>query len=119
MNKLHLLLLAALIGCSLLLVRTAYETRRLYTELDKAKGEQRKLDIEWKRLDAERQAQATHLRIERTAREKLAMRTADPAVTVYIDDRDAVAAPSLLPAPAAAPALPPTPPPTVVAGARP
>ena len=35
---------------------------------------------------AERQAQATHIRVEKTAREKLAMRTATPAVTQYVDD---------------------------------
>ncbi len=114
MNKLHLLLLAALIGSALLLVKTAYETRRLFTALDNAKTEQKKLDIEHKRLDAERQAQATHLRVEKTARDKLAMRTASPAVTVYVDDRSTVAAPATAPAPQPATLPPPA---TIVAGA--
>ena len=35
--------------------------------------------------------QATHLRVEKTAREKLQMRTATPAVTTYVTDPAAVA----------------------------
>jgi cell division protein FtsL len=86
MARLNVLLLIALIASSLYLVRTAYESRRLFTELDRAKNESARLDTESKRLEAERQAAATHLRVERTAREKLAMRNATPAVTVYVVD---------------------------------
>ena len=86
MTRLAVLLLAALIGSSLYLVKTSYEARRLYALLDRAKAEQHQLDIEYKRLDAEAQAQATHLRVEKTAREKLQMRTASPAVTQYVTD---------------------------------
>ena len=86
MKGLAVLLLALLIGFSLYLVKTSYEARRLFTLLDRARGEQRQLDTEYKRLDAERQAQATNLRVEKTAREKLQMRTATPAVTQYVID---------------------------------
>lgn len=86
MIKVNLLLLAALIGSAMLLVNTSYEGRRLYAALDRAKTEQNQLEIEFKRLDAERQAQATHLRVEKVAREKLQMRTATPAVTQYVAD---------------------------------
>ncbi len=92
MTKLTVLLLAALIGSSLYLVKTSYESRRLYALLDRAKAEQHQLDTEYKRLDAEAQAQATHLRVEKTAREKLQMRTATPAVTQYVTDTAASAA---------------------------
>lgn len=81
-----MLLTLALIASSLYLVRTAYESRRLFAELDRAKTEAGKLDTEFKRLEAERQAAATNLRVERTARERLAMRSASPAVTVYVQD---------------------------------
>ncbi|WP_425257746.1 cell division protein FtsL [Rubrivivax sp. RP6-9] len=87
MTKLNLLLVIALLGSALVLVRTSYEGRRLFAALDRAKNEQRQLDIDYKRLDAERQAQATHLRVEQVAREKLQMRTATPAVTQYVGDR--------------------------------
>lgn len=86
MMKLNFVLLVALLASALVLVRTSYESRRLFATLDKAKNEQRQLEIEWKRLDAERQAQATHLRVEKVAREKLQMRTATPAVTQYVTD---------------------------------
>jgi cell division protein FtsL len=86
MTKLNMVLTLALVASSLYLVRTAYESRRLFAELDRAKSEATRLEIDAKRLEAERQAQATNLRVERTAREKLAMRTATPAVTVYVTD---------------------------------
>lgn len=86
MMKLNLLLLVGLLGSAMLLVNTSYEGRRLYAALDRAKTEQNQLEIEFKRLDAERQAQATHLRVEKVAREKLQMRTATPAVTQYVAD---------------------------------
>ena len=86
MTRLNILLLLALVASSLYLVRTAYDSRRLFAELDKSKNEAARLDSEFKRFEAEREAQATSLRVERTAREKLAMRTASPAVTVYVQD---------------------------------
>ncbi|MBS1176311.1 MAG: ftsL [Proteobacteria bacterium] len=86
MTRVNLLLLAALLASCLYLVKTAYESRRLFHALDRARVEQAKLDTEFKRLDAERQAQATHLRVEKVAREKLRMRTATPAVTQYVSD---------------------------------
>jgi cell division protein FtsL len=86
MTRMNLLLGLALLLSSLYLVRTAYDARRLFAELDKAKNEAARLDIEYKRFEAEREAQATSLRVERTARDKLAMRTATPAVTVYVQD---------------------------------
>lgn len=79
-------LVAALLASSLLLVKTSYESRQLFAALDSARAEQRQLDAEYKRLDAEAQAQSTHLRVERTARERLQMRTATPAVTAYVVD---------------------------------
>ena len=85
MNRLQILLVGGLLGSSLLLVNSAYETRRLFTALERAKAEERQLDSELKRLDAERQVQSTHLRVERVARERLQMRTATPAVTHWVN----------------------------------
>jgi cell division protein FtsL len=86
MAKLNLLLIVALLGSALLLVKTAYESRQLFAALDAARVEKKQLDAEFKRVDAEAQAQGTHLRVERTARERLQMRTATPAVTAYVFD---------------------------------
>ena len=86
MTKLNILLVIALLASALLLVKTAYESRQLFAALDQARVEQKQLDAEYKRLDAEAQAQSTHLRVERTARERLQMRTATPGVTAYVFD---------------------------------
>ncbi len=86
MSKLNVLLLVALLLSCLVQVRSAYESRRLFAELDVARRERQQLDSEFKHLDAEAQAQGTHLRVERTARERLQMRTASPAVTAYVQD---------------------------------
>jgi cell division protein FtsL len=93
MSKINVILVMALLGSCLLLVKTSYESRQLFSALDLARAEQKQLDAEFKRLDAESQAQGTHLRVERTARERLQMRTATPAVTTYVFDPAASEAP--------------------------
>ena len=85
-RRINLVLALALLGSALVLVRVAYESRSAFTELDRSRQAARALEAEFKRLDAERQAQATHARVERLARERLAMRAVTPAVTVYVDD---------------------------------
>ncbi len=84
MTRLNALLLIALVFSSVYLVRVSHESRRLFAELDKARNEERLLDNEFERLKSDKQSQATPLRVEKTARDKLAMRTATPAVTQYI-----------------------------------
>ncbi len=85
MTRLNLVLLAALIVSSLYLVKVSYESRRLFTELDRAQVLARGLDTEHERLQIDQRAQATPLRVEQVAREKLQMRSATPAVTEYIE----------------------------------
>jgi len=83
-TRLNVVLLLLLIASSLYLVRVSYESRRLFADLDKAQGEERALDTDSERLKTELRSQATPLRVERTARERLAMRAATPAVTQYV-----------------------------------
>jgi cell division protein FtsL len=90
MTRLNAVLLLVLLVSSVYLVRVSYDARRLFTELDRAQGEERQLDTEHERLKAEKQAQATPLRVEKTARDKLSMRTATPAITQYVTDPRAV-----------------------------
>lgn len=84
MNRVNALLLVALLGSCLWLVHVSYESRRLYAALDRAQGEARALDTERDRLNSELRTHATPLRIERTAHDRLGMRTATPAVTQYV-----------------------------------
>ena len=85
MSRFNVLLLVVLLVSSLYLVRVSYESRRLFAALDKAQGEERALDHESERLKTELRTQATPLRVERTAHERLAMRSASPAVTQYVE----------------------------------
>ena len=84
MTRLNLVLLLAVIASALFLVRTQYESRRLYAELDKATSEARRLEVEHEKLEFEKRAQATSLRVEKLAKEQLQMRTATPAITQYV-----------------------------------
>jgi cell division protein FtsL len=91
MTRLNVLLLIALLFSSLYLVRVSHESRQLFAALDKARTEERLLDNEFERLKSDKQSQATPLRVEKTARDKLAMRTATPAVTQYVSRASAAA----------------------------
>ena len=84
MTRVHLALLLTTLLCALFLVRTQYESRRLFSALDRAQGEARRLEIENERLQLERRAQATPLRVEKMAREQLQMRQPSPAITQYV-----------------------------------
>lgn len=92
MVRLNLLLLLAVLASALYLVNTQYESRRLYVELEKAMAENRKIETENERLQVEKRAQATPLKIERLAQERLQMRMATPAITQYVSYSKVVAA---------------------------
>ncbi len=92
MTRLNVLLLLAVMASAMYLVHTQYESRRLFTELDRATAEARRLETENQRLQVEKRAQATPLRVEKIARDQLKMRTATPAITQYVSDPQGVAA---------------------------
>lgn len=92
MTRLSLVLLLAVMASALYLVHTQYESRRLYVELEKALAQSRKLEADSERLQVEKRAQATPLRVERLARDRLQMRTATPAITQYVTYSDGTAA---------------------------
>lgn len=91
MNRLNLALMIAVLVSGVYMVRSAYEARRLFTELDRSQTEARRLAADYERLMADRQAQATNLRVEQVARERLKMRPISPAIT-YNPDAPAMAA---------------------------
>lgn len=94
MIRLNLVLLLAVIASALYLVHTQYESRQLFTALDRAVAEGRSLATDRDRLQVERRAQATPLRVERLARDNLKMRTATPAITQYVHDDGARTVPA-------------------------
>lgn len=58
MLRIQLLLLLAVIASALYLVHTQYESRRLFTELDRAIAQGRQLETERQRLQVEKRAQS-------------------------------------------------------------
>ena len=90
MTRLSVVLLLAVMASALYLVHTQYESRRLYVELERAVTQSRKLESDNERLQVEKRAQATPLRVEKLARDRLQMRTATPAITQYVTYSDGV-----------------------------
>jgi cell division protein FtsL len=84
MIRLNLMLLLAVLASAIYLVSVQYESRSVFTELDKARSEARRLEAEYERLQVEKRGQATPARVEKLAREKLQMRQASPAITNYV-----------------------------------
>ena len=91
MTRLSVVLLLAVMTSALYLVHTQYESRRLYVELEKVLAQSRKLESDNERLQVEKRAQATPLRVEKLARDRLQMRTVTPAITQYVTYTDALA----------------------------
>ena len=86
MLRLNLLLLLAVMMSAFFLVSTQYQSRKLFTEPDRAETDARRLATDQQRLQVEKRAQATPQRIETLAREKLQMRPASPAITQYVQE---------------------------------
>jgi cell division protein FtsL len=101
MTRLNVLLLLAVMASAMVLVHNQYESRRLFMALETANKEAHRLEIEHDRLQVERRAQATPLRVEQIARQQLQMKTASPAITQYVSLSGKSAA--SVPAPVAAP----------------
>ena len=84
MTRLNLVLMLAVVSSALYLVRVQYDSRSLFVEVDRAISLSLKLEIENERLQVEKRAQATPLRVEKLAKEHLQMRTSTPAITQYV-----------------------------------
>ena len=84
MTRLNIVLLLAVLASALYLVNVQYESRRRFSDLDKAGSEARRLEADNERLQVQKRAQATPLRVERLAKEQLQMRVATPAITHYV-----------------------------------
>ena len=85
MTRLNLVLLLAVLLSALATVQVQYESRRLFTEIERAQAEARRLEVEHERLQVEKRAQATPLRVEKLAKNTLQMRPASPAITQYVN----------------------------------
>lgn len=83
MVRLNLMLLLTVVLSAFYLVHTQYESRRLYTQIDKARAQVRRLEADLEHLQVQKQAQATSARVQFIASRQLQMRPANPAITQY------------------------------------
>lgn len=84
MMRLNLVLLLAVLATALYLVNTQYQSRLLFTALDRANAEAQKLAQETETLQVEKRTQAAPGRVDQLARAKLQMRPASLAITQYV-----------------------------------
>jgi cell division protein FtsL len=84
MIRLNLVLLAAVLASAFYLVHTQYESRRLYTAVDRAQAQSRALDSEHEQLQVQKRAEATSARVQQLASQRLQMRPVNPAITHYV-----------------------------------
>ena len=84
MIRLNLVLLVALILSAFYLVHTQYDSRRLYTALDRSQAQTRKLESEHEQLQVQKRAQATPARVQLLAARQLQMRPVTPGITQYV-----------------------------------
>ena len=82
--RLNIALVVALLLSSYWLIGSSHESRRLFVALDKARAQASELQIEFERLQVDKRAQATPLRVEKLARDKLKMSDNSPARTHYV-----------------------------------
>jgi cell division protein FtsL len=75
--KLNLLLLLVLVVCALGLVTSQHKARKLFSELERAEGRARDLDVEYGKLQLEASTWGLHARVERVATGTLGMRAPD------------------------------------------
>jgi cell division protein FtsL len=101
MMRVNLVLMIAVLASAVYLVHIQYESRRVFTELDRTRAESRRIASEYERLQVEKRAQATPARVEKIAREKLQMRPALPSITTYVTYAEAsqVSPSAMVPAP--------------------
>lgn len=84
MTRLNLTLLLLVVVSALAVVHAQHDSRNVFVQLDRALNQARKLQVEFDRLQVEKRAQATHLRVEQLAKEKLKMVMPTPAITDYV-----------------------------------
>ncbi|MBD3892646.1 MAG: cell division protein FtsL [Hydrogenophaga sp.] len=84
MIRLSLLLSLALLASAFYLVHTQYESRRVFSALDRAQAEARRIDIEHQQLEVQKRAHAASARVQQLAQSRLHMHSVTPGITLYV-----------------------------------
>ena len=89
MIRLNLALMLVVMASAFYLVHTQYESRRLYTALDRANAQAHKLESEHEQLRVLKREKAASARVQGLATEKLTMHAVTPGITEYVTMADA------------------------------
>ena len=84
MTRVVMGLVLAVVVSAFYLVHTQYESRRLYSEVDRAQAQSRRLAAEHEQLQVLKRAQATPARVQQLASQRLEMRAVTPGITQYV-----------------------------------
>ncbi len=84
MLRLNIVLLLAILVCSLSVVTSQHKARRLFQTLESEQERARQLEVEFGQLQLELSTWATSPRIEKIAREKLKMRIPEPGKIITV-----------------------------------
>ncbi|MBL8484384.1 MAG: cell division protein FtsL [Rhodocyclaceae bacterium] len=85
MGRVHAFLLALAVCSALGGVASQHHARELFKQLDHEQARMRALDVEWGQLQIEASTWASHIRIEKLARQRLDMRPPRPERVVGVD----------------------------------
>ena len=84
LGRIAICLLAALVVCAVVLVKTQYEARHLFIELERSQTEARQLEVEWSQLQLDQSNLGKHERIQANAIKDLNMVPVTNDRTQYI-----------------------------------
>jgi len=83
-GRFNVALLIVLLVCALVLVKTQYQARHLFIELERSQTEARQLDVEWSQLQLDQSNLGKHERIQASAANDLNMVPVTADRTQYI-----------------------------------
>lgn len=83
-GRVNVMLLIALLACSLILVKTQNQARHLFIELERSQTEARQLDVAWAQLQLDQSSLGKHERIQASAVKDLSMVPVTADRTQYI-----------------------------------
>lgn len=85
MLRLNLILAALIVASALGVVAAQHKSRKLVTEIEREQERMRALEVEFGQLQLEQSTWAAHARIEKIARERLAMRAPVAGQVLAVD----------------------------------
>ena len=84
MTRLNIALLIALMVSALYVVHLQYQSRSLYSAMERARSDAARIAVEHEQLVVQKREQATTARVQQLALKQLGMVNAHPGITEYV-----------------------------------